>query len=827
MTKTRSYRFLFLLLAILFVVGLVPTAALAAELPEDEAFIECSCEDCEIPEDTEEPADISDAYVIGEDTQAAALVPEPEAESEPEQEEEPASEPELAVSGLMWELNDGLLFIYGSGKISRFSSADEQPWRDRRNEIIEVMFDESADMTIESLAYWFAGCTNLTRADLPDYIREIGYHAFHDCHALHDVMLCCEETPKLIPGAFITDHPLEWEVNYDPRLQFTVLNAGAMYDLCDYDWTADGTPVHIRVQAPVKLLAATPMAKAAPMLAASASGYCSSCKTTCPYTLDYEQWTDNVHCVRHWCSNCGKDQCGGVLGEDHSFTHYNSSYDRCSKCGYLTDCTHAPACTHPSYRTVWVTSCDYERYCTSCGAFLESGTQHGPYTYGDWYYYNGTYHRRSYTCSYGDSGTYYENERHSTTTTYQKYSSTQHKVVSYCSVCDSDVGSASYASHSFRYGSWESYNGNQHRRLKTCSDCGYSDYEYANHSLSYGSWTSANATQHKRTVTCSCGYSTTEYADHSLTVTRQSISDTQHKVTSKCSTCGYTTTANEANTFTYGEWQSYNGTQHRRLRTCSACGYSDYEYANHSLSYGSWTSANATQHKRTVTCSCGYSTTEYADHNLTVTRQSISDTQHKVTSKCSTCGYTTTANEAHTFTYGEWQSYSDTQHRRTKSCDCGYSGYDYGDHTDANGDGTCDNCGYLMSHFSVTVPANLSLTVSQDGTVHAAVNAAIVNNSTGAVKVTAVTVRAGNGWTLVPYSTNMANAKVDTKQIGFTINNAATKQTGSSEALTLGSGWNIAKNADLPLNYDAVVSAMSEPVNEQVLTLIFILDWAN
>ena len=727
MTKTRSYRFLFLLLAILFVVGLVPTAALAAELPEDEAFIECSCEDCEIPEDTEEPADISDAYVIGEDTQAAALVPEPEAESEPEQEEEPASEPELAVSGLMWELNDGLLFIYGSGKISRFSSADEQPWRDRRNEIIEVMFDESADMTIESLAYWFAGCTNLTRADLPDYIREIGYHAFHDCHALHDVMLCCEETPKLMPGAFITDHPLEWEVNYDPRLQFTVLNAGAMYDLCDYDWTADGTPVHIRVQAPVKLLAATPMAKAAPMLAASASGYCSSCKTTCPYTLDYEQWTDNVHCVRHWCSNCGKDQCGGVLGEDHSFTHYNSSYDRCSKCGYLTDCTHAPACTHPSYRTVWVTSCDYERYCTSCGAFLESGTQHGPYTYGDWYYYNGTYHRRSYTCSYGDSGTYYENERHSTTTTYQKYSSTQHKVVSYCSVCDSDVGSASYASHSFRYGSWESYNGNQHRRLKTCSDCGYSDYEYA----------------------------------------------------------------------------------------------------NHSLSYGSWTSANATQHKRTVTCSCGYSTTEYADHNLTVTRQSISNTQHKVTSKCSTCGYTTTANEAHTFTYGEWQSYSDTQHRRTKSCDCGYSGYDYGDHTDANGDGTCDNCGYLMSHFSVTVPANLSLTVSQDGTVHAAVNAAIVNNSTGAVKVTAVTVRAGNGWTLVPYSTNMANAKVDTKQIGFTINNAATKQTGSSEALTLGSGWNIAKNADLPLNYDAVVSAMSEPVNEQVLTLIFILDWAN
>ena len=36
MTKIRSCRFLSLLLAILFVVGLVPTAALAAELPDEE-----------------------------------------------------------------------------------------------------------------------------------------------------------------------------------------------------------------------------------------------------------------------------------------------------------------------------------------------------------------------------------------------------------------------------------------------------------------------------------------------------------------------------------------------------------------------------------------------------------------------------------------------------------------------------------------------------------------------------------------------------------------------------------------------------------------------
>lgn len=770
MTKTFKHRILALLLALVCVVTTVPLTALAAELPEDEAHIECSCEDCEIPEGAEEPADISDAYVIGEDTQAAEITPEPETESEPEQAEEPipepeavpvqeqeeepapepASEPEVSASGLMWELNDGLLFIYGSGEITPFASAEEQPWRDRRDEIIEVMFDESADMTIESLAYWFAGCTNLTRADLPDYICEIGYHAFHDCHALHDVMLCCQETPKLIPGAFITDHPLEWEVNYDPHLQFTVLNAGVMYDLCDYDWTEDGTPVHIRVQAPVRLLAAAaPAAKAAPMLAASASGYCSSCKTTCPYTLDYEQWTDDIHCVRHWCSNCGKDQCGGVLGEDH--TYNNSGY--CSKCGYYNSDYDYSVCYHTRTRTYW-DGCDWEEYCRDCGELLDWGTSHGS-TYTVW------------------EGCYWYD---------------------YCRDCGELMDSG--VSHDYSYGDWEYYNTTRHRRLGTCDSCGATTYTYGNHSK-------------KNTAV--------------------PYSSTQHQYGSYCATCQsfIGSVSYQNHTFTYGSWQSYNGTQHRRLRTCSACGYSDYEYANHSLSYGSWTSANAIQHKRTVTCSCGYSTTEYADHSLTVTRQSISDTQHKVTSKCSTCGYTTTANEAHTFTYGEWQSYSDTQHRRTKSCACGYSGYDYGDHTDANGDGTCDNCGYLMSHFSVTVPAGMVLTVSETGEVYAAQNAQIVNNSTAAVAVTEINLSVNNGWKIVPYATNMASAKVNSKLIGFRINNAQTSVTGNSEAFDLRSGWRIEKDAALPLDYDAVVSAMSRSVtNEQVLTVVFIVEWA-
>ena len=177
-------------------------------------------------------------------------------------------------------------------------------------------------------------------------------------------------------------------------------------------------------------------------------------------------------------------------------------------------------------------------------------------------------------------------------------------------------------------------------------------------------------------------------------------------------------------------------------------------------------------------------------------------------------------------TNGAWVSISDTQHQRTNACSCGYSKIETGTHTDADNNGCCDDCEYLMTRFSVTVPALLSLIVSKTGEVYSANNAAIVNNSTGAVEVKSVTVTTANGWTLAPYSTNMANAMVDTKLIGFALNGAATANASTSENLTLPGDCSVATGSSLLLAYDAVVSAMSKPVSEQVLTIVFVLDWA-
>lgn len=376
-----------------------------------------------------------------------------------------------------------------------------------------------------------------------------------------------------------------------------------------------------------------------------------ACTCTDPchiYYKNYEYLDKSMHTMAICCSGCGVWALGGGK-EAHTF-----SGKTCIYCGY------SEACSHSSTTKDWVTGCDWEETCIDCGEVVNSDTTHGPYDYSSWAYYNATQHRRSYTCSYGDSGTYYETENHSTTRTYSQHSATQHAVSSYCAGCSSTVGSTTYANHSFTYGSWESDSDSQHRRLKTCSTCGYSEYEYVSHSYSYGSWTSV----------------------------------------------------------------------------------------------------------------------------------------------------------------------SDWQHERSGACTCGHQSIQQADHTDTNDVGYCDTCTYLMTRFSVTLPASLSMTVSQNGVVHAATNAAIVNNSTGAVRVTALTVTAENGWALVPYDTNMATAKVDAKRIGFSLNGAKTTAEGSTEQLGLDSDWTIAQGGSLPLRYDAVVSAMSAPVNEQVLTLVFVLDWA-
>ena len=126
----------------------------------------------------------------------------------------------------------------------------------------------------------------------------------------------------------------------------------------------------------------------------------------------------------------------------------------------------------------------------------------------------------------------------------------------------------------------------------------------------------------------------------------------------------------------------------------------------------------------------------------------------------------------------------------------------------------------------MTVPVVLPLTVDENGEVHTG-SAEIINASTGAVIVSSVSISTKNGWQLVPYTTDMAHEKVDAKLLGFKINDLETKNNGGAETFTLSAPWQIAENGRLPISYDAVVSAVSQPVTEQdVLSIVFVLEWA-
>ena len=59
------------------------------------------------------------------------------------------------------------------------------------------------------------------------------------------------------------------------------------------------------------------------------------------------------------------------------------------------------------------------------------------------------------------------------------------------------------------------------------------------------------------------------------------------------------------------------------------------------------------------------------------------------------------------------------------------------------------------------------------------------------------------------------------------ISGAQTSKTGSTEQFELTSPWQINEEESLTLTYDAVVSALSQPVtNANILSVLFVVEWA-
>ena len=792
---------------------------------------------------------------------------------------------------LIWSFDesDGYLTISGTGTVAPIGSADEQPWAEFREQITYVCIDPYAEFFVEDIAYWFDGCTNLVYAEVPGYWLTIGHRAFADCVNLQEIVFASHGVIDIAEDSFVAETAADLIV--------------MVYGQEPYDQVL-GANWHGRT---VEVLDLSDMTTYRCM----GDCYCSSCT----WRYEYDQRDEDYHWEYAQCNNCSANEYAYGSKRAHTF-----SGNTCTVCGYTKSSSGGGSsgggtttCYHTRTYLEW-SDCDWYEFCYYCDEFLDYGTTHGTYIYGSWSYYSTSQHRRTYTCLDCGEGSY-EYGSHSTTNKYASYSASQHSVTKYCSTCASNVGSATYTSHSLSYGSWSSYSATQHRRTVSCATCGYSTYGYGDHadSNSDGScdtcgytmsvtvtWNAGNnggTVNGSSSITTSVTVGATATAP-SYTPVKTGYSFNGWYTASKGGSLYSSVKVSAATTF-YAQfsaktyvitWDLGNGS---KVTTNQTYGQTVAVPADPSLtgySFAGWytsatggtkiTSSSVFTGTSNVTYYARFSANTYAitwdmgDGTTKNTNQSygakleLPDEPSKIghsfvgwytapnagskvdastvfAGTTATTYYARFSAQTYEITWDMGDGMTETTDQiygqplvlptePTKDSyvfDGWFTDPDVGTEVNENiiytGTGNTTYYAHWIQVFSVTVPVSLPLCVSQTGIVYAADDAEILNHSSAPVVVTGVTLTAQNGWSLVPYATDMAGEKVDAKLVGFRINDLQTDRTGNWLEFDLSDPWEIAKEDALTLHYDAVISAMSSAVKEEtIMSIVFILEWA-
>ena len=699
-------------------------------------------------------------------------------------------------SGIRWELNgNGWLTISGSGETPVFTSADDQPWAEYREQITEIWYDDMEALTIPDLAYWFEGCSNLTTAELP-LAPVIGRHAFYGCSKLSTLTMYYGETILETIGedAFWR----EADSGDTLYIGYLIGYPKSSVPFYTYNWSASNRSERYFYDLYSGVMSASNVSVQS---TGTIIGNCPSCgKYAFQGTYVEVAHSSQGHATYNECNSCHYVQyIGTYVTKSHGSGAYGSG--TCPDCGshtWVLQSQQAATCTSNGYRS----------YSCACGqtkseTIYSSGHS---YSYGSWEQYSSSQHRRTGSCR-NCGATDYDYASHSMSYgSWSNSSSSQHSRTASCRTCG--YSTTEYGNHSYSTGAWIKYSDTQHRRSKTCTSCSASTYDYADHSYSYGAWSKADDTQHKRTKTCSaCGDSSEEYANH-----------TDANGDGKCDDCGATVSLTvKWDAGTNGGTIDGRASFSETLKPNSKPTAPGSVPVKTGYTFKGWfTAKSGGSLYSTVTITS--STTFYAQfaaNNYTVTWD-LGIGQSETTEQ----------------TYGEKLVLPTEPTCKNAEFLGWFTEATGGTQVNSNTVYTTDGETTYYAHweitevFSVTVPVTLPLVIDENGEVHTG-SAEIINGSTGEVVVSSVSISTKNGWQIVPYTTDMAHEKVDAQLLGFKINGAQTTKNGNAETFALSAPWEITENGRLPISYDAVVSAVSKAVTEQeVLSVVFVLEWS-
>ena len=166
--------------------------------------------------------------------------------------------------------------------------------------------------------------------------------------------------------------------------------------------------------------------------------------TALTHITNYRPNDEDTHFYGVYCTGCGIG--GGVVLEgSHTFSG-NTCTLRLPKAAVAAVGT-TDYCYHDWTYREW-DGCYWYEYCEDCGDLVDCGVSHGvPSTT------TGSITTAASTAATPTAPTAARANMSTGGTARarnKQYTSTQHRVVDYCSTCDSNVGSATYESHSFQ-----------------------------------------------------------------------------------------------------------------------------------------------------------------------------------------------------------------------------------------------------------------------------------------------------------------------------------------------------------------------------------------